>query len=167
MTTRKPFRKLSSEHLLTDEQLRSVGCMVLEATFLEQLLDAILRRLCRLSIAEEELFMKNWQLSTKASAVKRLLQTKLRSAKRRGRLTEIFNRIEISIERRNTVVHGAWSLPTLDELLRGLKPESTVKRPRSPVPIKASAVMTCARELSLAQRELLQFYTTVLRRPLP
>lgn len=163
--SKPPPKPLTSETLLEDAELKAVGCLAIESTRLEYMLEALLKDICKLTAVEESIFVPStWTLGPKAKSVKKLMADRIRSKIRKDKLNAIFSKIELAVDRRNTVIHGRWTSPNAIEQVFGFKNSKAVhpKKPQSA--IKASDVMRYARETSEALDELLNFYRQAVRK---
>lgn len=109
-----PPRKsvLQSEVTLDAEQLRAIGCVAVESTYLEEQLDWIVRHLAVLDEHDFRVFTANLQLSGKLNLVSKLMDSRLQPEHVRER-DDLFSAISKQITDRNNIIHGVWHVPTL------------------------------------------------------
>jgi hypothetical protein len=154
-----------SERTLQSDELRAVGCVAIESSILDRLLEAIICDACGFDSVKQELFTGKLMFAAKADAVKEILLPKLRSKKRRDRLTELHAAMKLANSQRVTALHGQWQWESSREphdiadgrLYRAV---STHKKRR----VTASQLMSIAHSLSAVHREMQLFYLPMIRR---
>lgn len=107
---------LRSEVTLKEDQLRAIGCVAVESTYLEDFLDNIIQVLCCLDEHDFRVLTAEAPISEKLHVVKMVTKSRLKPEfYKRHQL--LFNSIQQHITDRNTVIHGSWHVP----VLRGVK----------------------------------------------
>lgn len=159
------MKKMQSEIVLRDDELRAIGCVVLESTYLETLIDLLIKELCCLDERDYRLLIEGAQLKTKLDLLREITRARIKPEfiKQHERL---FGDISAQIANRNRIIHGRWGVPHLrgmrgqnDEIVweRGGEAFAVRKARRAEKPhelFKIRHVMTTARALSRLSHEL-------------
>lgn len=152
---------LTSEILLTDDQLKAIGCLTVEVSRLESLLDSSIQALCRFNDIQKEMFIGKWMVGVKIEAARDLFRPKLRSKKKLQNFDALFAKLKDLITRRNTIVHGEWATLTQRNWLmpspeRGS--DAFAKHKKKKLTIKAADIMDIVLGLSACYSELFHFF---------
>ena len=97
-----------AEAMLTDEQLKAVGCLALEANHLETYLDAFVVTYCGENVGN--LLLERKMLDAKVGVFKALFYPLLTTDEARNKLISLHDRIKSDIPKRNAAIHGDWGL---------------------------------------------------------
>ena len=155
---------LSSEILLTDDQLKAIGCLAVESSRLESLLDDFIQTVCRFDDTQKELFIGKWMTSQKIDAIKLLIRPRLRSKVKLQKFDTLFEKLKDLIARRNIIIHGDWTISQPYNALAilisgtGRRSDAIANSKKKKLSIKAADVMTVALRLSECRDELFRFY---------
>jgi hypothetical protein len=103
---------LRSEIVLTDEQLRAIGCVAVEFTYLETSLDSVIEKLCCLDEHDFRLLTAGAQISPKLKIARDVTEARIK-AEFRERHKNLFDDISHQVAQRNNVIHGHWRVPKL------------------------------------------------------
>ena len=157
---------LLSEFLLTDEQLKAVGCLALESTHLELLVESFIIALAGKNAGE--LLVKRKMIDAKIDIFKDLITPEIKNADLKNKFEKLCSDIKSDIVRRNTAIHGEWNSnenKTLSEWLSKKDNADVVaKRKNSPSTIKSSEIMGLAHRFSANQDNLIGFWTVLQKK---
>lgn len=154
MTSTK--RTLTSEILLTDDQLKAIGCLALESNFLEFQITRMIVEYCGEDMAE--LLLGQKMIQAKAELLKGVFRPLAIDDDHARRFDLIYGDIADVIPKRNTTIHGEWGSDTSIAqwfLLFFDKPKSSNPAARrNTTVIRASEVMALAHRFGEIQRRL-------------
>lgn len=114
---------LRSEVVLSDAQLRAIGCVAAESSYLDDVLDAYIAILCCLDAHDFRVMTEGMQLQSKVEKLRVLTKARIKTEFEIEH-RQLFDEIKEAITDRNNVVHGSWSV----ERLRQVKDEAGVIR---------------------------------------
>lgn len=100
---------LRSEATLTDEDLRAIGCVAVESTYLDDLLDLAIQRLCRLNEHDFRVLAAGAQSTAKCNMVRDVTGLRIKPEVA-ARHKQLFEDINALIRQRNDIIHGSWSV---------------------------------------------------------
>jgi len=152
---------LTSEILLTDDQLKAIGCLTVEVSRLESLLDDIIQVFCRFNDAQKDIFIGRWMIGAKIEATKELFRPRLRAKEKLQSFDTLFAKLNDLITRRNTVVHGEWATSQIYNALiypPERRTDAIVRHKKKKMNIKATEVMDIVLNLSECRDELFRLY---------
>jgi hypothetical protein len=150
---------LLSETLLSDEQLRAVGCLALEATHLEIYIEAIIRGLCEFDENKSKVFLDRLMIGAKTDIMRDLIWPIVRDTPQGNEFKVIYDDIKDLIAKRNTVIHGDWGLNlTVTEMRDSIltrRGKAIAKRKWKSDEVKADEVTALAHRFAQRQLDLL------------
>lgn len=155
---------LSSEILLSDEQLKAIGCLAVESSRLELLLDDFIQTICRFTDMQTDFFIGKWMTGAKMDALKLLIRPKLQTKRKLQKFDALFERLKDLIVRRNIIIHGEWTIAqpynALAVLISGIgrRSDAIANSKKKKLSIKATDVMTVALRISECRDELFRFF---------
>jgi hypothetical protein len=153
---------LLSEYVLTDEQLKAVGCLALEATRLETHLEQAILDHCG-SVMGKLLLDRNKMLDAKLDLFRDIFIHETLSDEHAKELEKLYADIKIDIPRRNTVIHGSWEDPAIRNFLAlANNPQRNATAYKKSVSMKASDVMDLAYRFGFYQLRLVDWYMQVV-----
>jgi len=103
---------LLSEVTLDDGQLRAIGCVAVESTYLEDVLENVIQTLCVLDEHDFRVFIGGTQISAKLALVSKLTDSRIKQEFVEER-NNLFSAISKQITDRNNIIHGIWRVPRL------------------------------------------------------
>lgn len=137
MKAKKPPQEpLAGELMLSQEQLRAIGCLAIEVTRLEEMVGIVIQEVSGLSNADAETFTFGWMLDKKVEAMKTILTPRLKAAGEVDTFADLYARIKDLNTRRNTVIHGRWE--------RTSSTDAVAIRTGRTISVKASEVLNVA-----------------------
>ena len=102
------MKKLHSERILNKKQLHAIGCVAVESSRLETLIEILIWIICGFDEDRGRIFTDRVQLDGKVSLLRALVKEKKTTQKFRDRFKEITDEISSTIPKRNTIIHGDW-----------------------------------------------------------
>ena len=147
-----------AEAILTDEQLKAVGCLALESNHLEIYIDGIIGHYCGENVGK--LLLERKMLDAKVGIFKTLFYPLLTTDGLRKRLDSLHERIKSDIPKRNAAIHGDWGLGRsipLSEIFNRKNVNDTDAVYKT-LTIKADEVMDIARRFANYQMELVSIW---------
>lgn len=158
---------LFSEFLLSDEQLKAVGCLALESTHLELLVESFIIAFVGKNVGE--LLMKRKMIDAKIDIFRDLITPVIKNADLKKIFEELCSNIKSDIVRRNTAIHGEWGSDekkTVSEWLSKKQNSDVVaKRKNSPSTVKSAEIMGLAHRFSANQDNLIGFWVALKQEP--
>lgn len=168
---------LLAEQMLTDVQLKMIGCLAFESAFVESLLEQLIDSQAGTVVAQ--LLLSNKMLTAKLDILKGLVVPAIidvepdhdRDGSLRKKFEDLCAKIASDIARRNTVIHGEWNhgekldaskIRTLADFL-SKRHENSFARRKFGNPVKASEVMDLAREFQSHVGELVMHWSEYRR----
>jgi hypothetical protein len=156
---------VTAQTLLTKEQLAAIGCVAIESTYAEAVIEEIIWALCGLDEAHGKHLTTGVQLSNRLELLGAL--AKLHTPKEhQPRITKIISDFKIATSDRNTIIHGLWvrTLPdgSLAELDKHPDPKLSAKAEKrrlnlEPLVFSADSVMKVAQTLCDLRADLVGF----------
>jgi hypothetical protein len=158
------MRELFSDYILSADQLRAIGNVVVETTYLEIYVEQVIWRLAGMEKESGKFFTDQTRIAARLELLSSLGKPRLKGTKL-ARFTALVSDIKIETEHRNTIVHGVWVTAkiSLAELLgndwKERKPAFANKRRLHKPPLKFSAVKVreTAERISTLSKELTLF----------
>lgn len=154
---------LPSQEILDDDELKAIGCLALEATFLENFTDGCICTLCDLDNATGELFIGQIMIRKKIDLLKKLTKSRLKTQAAKDEFQKIYDKITDSITKRNTAIHGTWEgLYNLSQLLDPAPrlPALRIATRKKGDPLHSKDIMKIAEGFADQLSELKTFYRT-------
>ena len=113
-----------SKFILTDDQLRAIGCVALESTYAEQLIEQLTWRLCSIQEEQGKFFTDRMPFDRRLDLLSDLWKPMIKDKKRLLMLTKILADLKEANGDRNTIIHGNWTysvsaMVALSELSKG------------------------------------------------
>ena len=149
--------------MLTDEQLRAVGCLAVESTHLELYIEGIINAICKFDQTASDVFIGRLSIEPKAKIMRDLLWEHLKnlpSLKESFKL--IYDDIKDMISKRNTAIHGNWGSDqpqTLNALANFKRLTNSVAKRRGVAnTIAAKDIMALAEKFAQRQMNLVDWY---------
>lgn len=152
---------LTSEILLTDDQLKAIGCLTVEVSRLEFLLDDFIQAFCRFNDIQKEMFIGKWMIGVKIEATRDLFRPRLRAKEKLQSFDTLFAKLKDLITRRNTIVHGEWAASQMYNALTYppvRRTDAIAKHRKKKLTIKATEIMDIVLSLSECRDELFSIY---------
>jgi hypothetical protein len=116
---------LRSEVTLDAEQLRAIGCVVVESAYLEETLDFTIQHLAVIDEHDMRALTGSAQMAARLSVLKGLMDSRLED-KFKDECALLCRNIMDRITERNNVVHGIWHVQTLRSVGHA-KPERPIQ----------------------------------------
>src|SRR5882672_703467 len=104
--------KLRSELTLSDDELRAIGCVAVESTYFDVVLDDLIEHLCCLDEHDFRILTAGAQLAAKVEIIKGVTKSKVKSDFKME-YKKLFDDIGDAVAKRNSVIHGRWGVPRL------------------------------------------------------
>jgi len=159
--------------VLTDAQLRAIGCIAVESTYLEGIIDSVIEHLCEMTVHDFRIFTAGAQIGAKVRMLRDVIEARAQLGAA-ARIKELFEDIDRQLTLRNSAVHGRWGVPKLGGHARNLGGDkgfskTTWERQGEPFAIRSKRgeaghtvfrsedLMQIARGLDRVKRELLDF----------
>ena len=156
-------RKLTSEGILSDEQLKAVGCLALESARLEEYLERAILDHCGDVIGG--LLVRNRMIDAKTEIFKEVFTPEVLDEQHAKELKQLYDDIKSDIPKRNTVVHGYWEEDSLANRYYRLHTKGTDSwepyARKKAMEVKASEVMELARRFGRYQERVVEWYMPV------
>ena len=143
---------LSAERLLTDDQLKAVGCLAIESSQLEILIEQLIETLSGRLIAD--LLLERKMFDAKVKILRTLLVPRVPDLELKKRTQAICADIKSDIAYRNTAIHGDWGRESFNALAPR-KADSIATRKSGAHSVKATELITLAHRFS-EHREALE-----------
>src|SRR5438552_12064727 len=99
--------ELFSDYILSADQLRAIGNVVVETTYLEIYIEQVIWRLAGMDKESGKFFTDQTRIGARLELLSNLGKPKLEGTKL-DRFTALISDIKIETEHRNTIVHGVW-----------------------------------------------------------
>ena len=160
----KKGERLISEMVLTDDQLKAVGCLALESTRLETHIEYAI--LVYFGSALGGLIVERKMLDAKTDAFKTAFMPRALNDDHRKELEQLYGEIKSDIAKRNTVVHGSWeekiSLADLASMGSAEHDKRDAAVLKKNMKLKASEVMDLAFRFARYQHRLIDWYQQLI-----
>lgn len=159
---------LLAEFILTDEQLRAIGCLSVESTHLDMYITGIIVDICKFDDIAMEVFVgSRLTIEPKAKMMRDLLWPHLEDGSElKESFKLIYDDIKDLIAKRNTVIHGNWgsdSKQTLAALATFTRQTDSVARRRGVAnTVAAKEVIELAHRFARRQMDLMDWYIEYL-----
>ena len=153
-----------SEQLLTDDVLKAIGCVAVESSMLEHLLDDHIFNLCELDSRVGGMVVESMFVDKKLDFLKRAATPYLKGESAMKAFAAVFADTKKAIADRNTVIHAIWVRETMTFVkkegktnihaagrMRALK---YVRGTEYAKPFESDKVLSVAQRLSDCQRAL-------------
>ena len=153
-----------AEAMLTDEQLKAVGCIAIESSNLETYIEAIIRNFLIISESDLDIFIGRLSVGPKADILRDVVKSRLHETAEWHAFLAIYNNIKTAITDRNTAVHGDWGLRLgSDEIIKRRQQSlAQATRKNSTSTVNASELFNIAVRLANLQMELLDWHQALL-----
>jgi hypothetical protein len=138
---------LMSEVVLSDAQLRALGCMTFESRRLERFVDAIIRDLCGFDEDRFAVFLGTWMFDKKVEVLKEILKSRRTGTPLEAEFATVYASIKHLNAQRNTAVHGDWDGVTKAG-------HRIARRKGRGLSVKATELLKIARGLAKAVEDL-------------
>ena len=149
---------LISEVVLTDEQLKAVGCLAIESTRLETHVEQAIIDHCGTILGE--FLVKDKMLGGKVDLFRAVFTREALDENHARALEQLFGELKSDIAKRNTVIHGSWEeRMSLAQLAKMQDRDAAVYKKK--MTMKASEVMDLARQFANYQNRLIDWYMQV------
>jgi hypothetical protein len=159
----KPVWVSISRIVLKPQQLASLGAVVAESAYLEDMVGYLIGELTRMKKEQLDLFLAKAMLHAKIELLAEIGALRLKSRRRKERFAKIISDLKANNSERVTAVHGVWvpeyphPINSLSQLM-GPFADVSAKHPRGPK-MSASKLDKLADKISAGQGELLEFAT--------
>lgn len=161
MVRRTKSTVLLSEIMLTDAQLRAIGCLALESTHLEMYFESLIVDFCGTALSD--LLLERKMLDAKVDIFFAVLKHEIHDAPRRDKFSSFVDKIKTDIVKRNTVIHGNWGTNLQLKDLKKRKSNAIGQRKKSGNNVKASDIHALALRFAQHQTDLLEWYKDILQ----
>lgn len=156
---------VTAQTLLTQDQLAAIGCVAIESTYAEAIIEEIIWALCKLDESHGKHLTNGVQLSNRLDLLATI--AKLHTPKEhQPRISKIISDFKIATNDRNTIIHGLWVRVLPDGTLAQLGQYPDVKLAAKaekrrlnlePLVFSADSVMKVAQKLHDLRGDLVWF----------
>lgn len=151
---------LICELVLTDEQLKAVGCLAIESTRLETHVEQVIIDHCGTVIGS--LLIERKMLDAKVDLLKSVFSSEFLDKEHAAEFEQLYGEIKSDIPRRNTVIHGSWEEKySLNELMKMDLNIRNAKVFKKQMEMTASEVMDLALRFGRYQVRLVDWYMPI------
>lgn len=140
------MRELFSDYILSADQLKAIGNVAVETTYLEIYVENVIWRLAGMQEASGKFFTDQMRVAARLELLANLAKPRLTSETKLATFTELISNLKIECEKRNIIIHGEWTIAhiSLAEILRtdrhrDAKPAFAKKRRLKMAPLEFSA----------------------------
>lgn len=156
---------IPSQSILTQEQLAAVGCVAIESTYAEAVIEEVIWDLCGLDEEHGKHLTNGVQMKNRLTLLSSLGKMHL-SKEKTPPFVKIISDLKLSNEDRNTVIHGFWERVAPDGSVaflednpdRNLAAQASKRRlNKDPLKRSAAEVMAIAARIFDLRNELLYF----------
>jgi hypothetical protein len=172
--------QLVSQTILTQEQLAAIGCVAIESTYCEIVVEQIIWQLSGLDEEHGKHFTQNVQLNSRLELLSTLGKMHIEDEAHKAEFVKLISDLKIANTDRNTVIHGSWTSSVRNFLVLWRDgadkhpPANASKRRLNNEPITTSAdkVIEVAKRIATLKSQLLdlaerRWPDAWLSRPLP
>ena len=144
---------LLAEQILSNAQLKAIGCLAFHATSLEKLIEDLISLTVGADLGS--LLLENKMFGGKLSILKTLLN-RITDERLKRQAKSLCERISSDNSSRNTVIHGEWQYNALNALARG----SAVAQKKQHS-VKADEVIHLAHRFAAHYEDLIDLFAKV------
>lgn len=156
---------LVSETILTPEYLAAIGCVAIESTYCEIVVEKIIWELCGLDEDHGKHLTNGVQMNNRLELLSTLAKMHLSDESQKATLVKLVSDLKIANSDRNTVIHGSWSSPVENFLVlwrdgAGKHPPAVAFKRRlnnDPLTFSAANVFDVAKKIASLKVDLLNF----------
>ena len=155
-----------SEKILIPEQLQAIGSVAVEASRLEEWIEILIWELCGFDENIGRVFTERMMLDAKVELFRDIFTQRNNDKEAAFEFKFIFDKIKDDIPKRNTIIHGSWSLEdikaSLFKIVSGQSCSDSVavrKRLKKTLPpVLAKDVIKVAHRLHSHHKALVMFF---------
>jgi hypothetical protein len=157
--------QLVSQTILTQEQLAAIGCVAIESTYCEIVVEKLIWQLSGLDDEHGKHFTQNVQLNSRLELLSTLGKMHISDEIHKAEFVKLVSDLKIANTDRNTVIHGSWSSSVRNFLLlwrdgadKHPPAQASKRRPnKEPITTSADKVIEVAQRIANLKRDLLDF----------
>ena len=150
---------MQSKELLTQDQLAALGCVAVESSLTESIVDQIILKLSGMKREKLDHFMAGKMMDGRITTLEFLGLTALKSAKRKAEFKKVIGELRHANSGRVSVIHGVWRkgpqgmiIPEAERVAKAVN----LKNKKS-LPVSATKIEKIAIELSNSSSDLVLF----------